>query len=67
MVNTQNNDANEFFKWCLFRYLHPVDHNPRRITKGDKDFVEILDFKDIKIPIKIRLGLETKKNIQPIY
>ena len=32
----------------------PGDHNPRRITKGDKDFAKRLDFKYIKFPVKIR-------------
>ena len=34
------------FKCCLERYLHPADRNP--------DFVEKLDFKVIKFPVKIR-------------
>ena len=41
-------------KWCLVKYLHPADHNPRRITKADKDFAKRLDFKDIKFPVKTR-------------
>ena len=36
MINIQNIDDNECFKWCLVRYLHPADHNSRRITKVDK-------------------------------
>ena len=54
MINIRINDANEFFKWCLFRYLHDVHHNPRRTTKANKYFVKILNFKDIKLPVKIR-------------
>ena len=38
----------------MIRYLNPADHNPRRITKADKDFAKRLDFKDIKFPVKIR-------------
>ena len=38
---------NGAFKWCLFRYLNPADHNPGRITKVDKDFGKRVDFKDI--------------------
>ena len=60
----------------------PANHNPRRITKADKDFPKGLDFKDIKFPVKIRdtykiekrilsplafLVLKTKKNIQSMY
>ena len=35
-------------------YLHPADHNPRRIRKADKDFSETLDFEEIRFPLKIR-------------
>ena len=35
LINIQNIGDNECFKWCLYRYLHPTDHNPRRITKAD--------------------------------
>ena len=36
LINIQNTDDNERFKWCLVRYLNPADHNPRGITKPDK-------------------------------
>ena len=45
------------------RYLNPVYHNPRRITKADKDFAMRLDFKDIKIPVKIKDIQKSKKRI----
>ena len=45
LINIQNIDDIECFKQCLLRYLYPVDHDPRRITK--------LDFKNIKFPVKI--------------
>ena len=54
LINIQNIDNNECFKWCLVRYLHPVDHNSKRITKADKDFSKKLDFKDIKFLVKVR-------------
>ena len=54
LINIQNIDDNECFKWCLVRYLHPADYNPRRITKPNKNFTKKLDFKDIKFPVKIR-------------
>ena len=53
-INIQNIDDNECFKWCLVRYLNPVDHHQARITKADKDFAKKLDFKDIKFPVKVR-------------
>ena len=46
LINIQNTDDNECFKWCLVRYLNPADRNPARITKANKDFAKKLDFKD---------------------
>ena len=54
MINIQNINDNEYFKFCLVRYLNPADHNSRRITKANKDFAKKLDFKDIMFPVKIR-------------
>ena len=33
---------------------NPADHNPKRITKSDKDSAKRLDFKNIKLQVKIR-------------
>ena len=54
MINIQNIDDDECFKWCLVRYLHPADHYPAKITKADYDFTKEPAFKDIKFPVKIR-------------
>ena len=54
LINVQNIDDNECFKWYLVRHLNLADHNPRRITKADKDFSKRLDFKDIKCLVIIR-------------
>ena len=82
LIVVQSIDDNECFKWCLIIYLNPVDHNPRRFTKADKDFAKRLDFKDIKFPVKIRditkskkrissalafLVMKVRKNIQSMY
>ena len=48
MINIQNIDDNECFKWCLVRYLHPADHHLARIRKVDKLFWEEIDFEDLK-------------------
>ena len=61
LINIQNIDNNECFKWCLIRYLSPVDHNRRRITKSHKNFAKRLDFKDIKFRVKIRHITKLKK------
>ena len=47
-ISIQNIHDNECFKWCLVRYLHPAEYNPRKIPKADKCFTKELDFKDIK-------------------
>ena len=53
LINIQNIDDNDSFKWSLVRYLNPADHYPTRITKADKDFAKKFDFKDIKFSVKI--------------
>ena len=64
MINIQySDDDNECFKWCLVKYVHSADHNPRRTTKVDKDVAKkTLDFKDIKFPVKIRDIPKIEKN-----
>ena len=54
LINIQNADDKECFKWCLVRYLNPADQSLRRITTADKNFAKRLDFKDIKFLVKIR-------------
>ena len=36
LINIQNIDDNECFKWSIVRYLNPVDHNPKGITEVDE-------------------------------
>ena len=54
MINIQNIDKNECFKWSIVRYLNLVNRNPTRITKPDKEFAKKLDFEDITFSVKIR-------------
>ena len=62
MIDIQNIDDNECFKWYLVRYLNPADHHPARIFKADKDFSKILYFKDMHFPVTIRDIHKTEKN-----
>ena len=63
LINIQNIDDNECFKWCLVRYLYPAAQNPRTIKNADKNFAKRLDFQDKKIPVKIRdIHKRTKKD-----
>ena len=52
-VNFQNNDDNEYFKWCLVRYLNPSGHHLVGIRKNDKDLARKLGFKETKFPVTI--------------
>ena len=54
LINIQNIDNNECFKWGLVSYLNPAGRNPARMTKADKEFAKKLDLKNIKFPVKIR-------------
>ena len=55
LINIQYTDENECLKWCLVKYLHLLDANLGRIRKNDKKaFARELDFKDIKLPVKIK-------------
>ena len=64
MINIQNTDDNECFKWCLVRCVNPTDHNPRKITKIDKDLTKRFDLKNVTFSVKIRdvHKIEKKKN-----
>ena len=53
-INIENIADNEYFKWCLVRYLNYADRNPARYAKVGKDFVKHFDFKLIKFPVKVR-------------
>ena len=53
LINIQNIDDNECFKWCLVRYLNLADCKSARITQADKDLVKKLDSEDIKLPVKV--------------
>ena len=65
LINIQNTDDNECLKWCMVRYVNLADHNPRNITKADKDFAKRFSFKDIKFPVKTKDNhkLEKKNSI----
>ena len=40
LINIQNIDDNECFKWSKVRYLNPADHHQARIKKAEKDFAK---------------------------
>ena len=52
LISIQNIDDNEYFRWRLAKYLHPMDHNAKIIPKVAKELAKKLDFKDITFPVK---------------
>ena len=62
MIDIQKTDHDERFKWCLVGYLYPVDKHPVRSRKLENNFARILDFKDLKFPLKIRDICEIEKS-----
>ena len=54
LINIQSIDGNECFKWCLAKYLNPVNYHSARISKAHKDLAKMLDFVDISFAVKIR-------------
>ena len=82
MINLQNIDVNDYFKWILVRDLHPADDHPAQTKTAGKKFAKNLDFKDTKFPVRVRyihkiekrilsalgiLVMKIKKNIESMY
>ena len=44
MINIQNTDDTECFKWFLVRYSNPANYHLERITKPGKEFTKKLGF-----------------------
>ena len=40
LIDIQNIDDNECFKWRIVRYLNPANNHSARITKGGKYFAK---------------------------
>ena len=53
LVNPKNED-NRCFLWCHKRYLNPLQRNPQRITKADRESVKKLDYTGVTFPVTIK-------------
>ena len=53
LVNLKNED-NRCFLWCHNRYLNPLERNPQRITKADRESVKLLDYTGVTFPVTIK-------------
>ena len=52
LVNPKNED-NRCFQWCHNRYLNPLERNPQRITKADRESVKRLDYTGVTFPVTL--------------
>ena len=60
MINIQHIDDNEWFNWCLVRYLNPAVHHPAIIAKLDNNFARTVYFKNIKFLVNSRDNHKTE-------
>ena len=50
LINIKNED-NECFRWCHIRHLNPINKNPQRINKMDKEMINQLNYNGIDFPV----------------
>ena len=62
LINIQNKD-NECFRWCHIRYLNPQKKNPQRIKDTDKEFINKLDYNNVKFPVMIKVEKQNNINV----
>ena len=69
LINIQNMDDHECFKWSIVRYLNPEIHHPAKISKDDKAVKIWYTHKIEKIipSALVFLAKKTKKTIQSMY
>jgi hypothetical protein len=53
LINIENMDDNECFRWCHVRHLKPKKQKANKITKPDRKFAETLNYKGIDFPVRI--------------
>ena len=49
-INIKNKD-DKWFRWCHIRHLNPQTEHPETIQKGDKQFIEGLNYEGIEFPV----------------
>ena len=53
LINIKNK-GQECFRWYHIRHLNPQDNDPQRIKKGDKQYIEKLNYSGIEFPVNVR-------------
>ena len=59
-INIKNKD-NEYFRWCLIRYLNPVNKRAN-IRNVEYKFAKQLNFKGMQFPVHKKRLRKNKKN-----
>ena len=54
LINIQNHDDNNCFKWCHVRLINPKKSHPERRIKEDKEIEASLDYSNITFPMDAR-------------
>ena len=60
LINIKNKD-DECFRWCHIRHLNPQIKHPERIKKGDKQFMEELNYEGFEFPVSHKHYNKTEK------
>ena len=66
LINIKNKDS-KCFRWCYIRHqFNTHKTNPQRIKRVDKQFIERLDYTNIKFPVSQRQynKIETQNSIR---
>ena len=50
LINIKNED-NQCFRWCHIRHLNPQDVHSERIKQSDRQYIEKLNYNNIKFPV----------------
>ena len=81
MINIQNKNDNECFRWCHLAFLFPVKQNAERISKY-KEHIDKVKHDKINFPVKLKdipkienmndikfnvFGVDDKQSIYPLY
>ena len=60
LINIKNKD-DECFRWCHIRHLNSQTEHPKRIKKGDKQFIEGLNYEGIEFSVSQKHYNKVKK------
>ena len=64
LINIKNNDQ-KCFLWCHVRHINPLNEDPERITRIDKEIACNLNYNEVKFPVQEKNfeKIEVRNNI----